>query len=281
MKYTVSALFLAMIFFISGCKDNTEQGHQLVKLWESDSVLKVPESVLFDAAANVLYVSNIDGADAWGNDSTGSIGKLSTDGKVIEVDWVSGLSAPKGLGMFDGKLYVADLTDLVVINIDSAKIEKRIPVPGAVGLNDVAVSSTGDIYISDSKDKKVFAVKNGIPELYLENLSAPNGVLVYNGSVYVLDNGGLYKVNEDKTLMKLADGMECNADGVENLHGNEFIVSCWEGVIWHISEDGTKQILLDGREQEIRSADIGIDANKGIIYVPTFWRNTVAAYQVN
>jgi hypothetical protein len=35
--------------------------HQLIKKWETDTTLKVPESVLYDAKGKVLYVANIDG----------------------------------------------------------------------------------------------------------------------------------------------------------------------------------------------------------------------------
>jgi DNA-binding beta-propeller fold protein YncE len=128
--------------------------HKLEKLWETDSVLKVPESVLFDADHKVLYATNIDGTDPWGKDGKGSVAKVGLDGKVIATEWVSGLNAPKGMGLYKGKLYVADLNELVVIDIAGAKIEKRIAVTGAEGLNDVSVSKTGTVYVSDSKLKK-------------------------------------------------------------------------------------------------------------------------------
>ena len=99
--------------------------HQLVKLWETDSVLKVPESVLLDAANKVLYATNIDGTDPWGKDGKGSVGKIGLDGKVISAEWVSGFNCPKGMGLYKGKLYVADLEELVVIDIATGKIEKK------------------------------------------------------------------------------------------------------------------------------------------------------------
>ena len=40
-------------------------GQALQKIWETDSVLKVPESVIMDAKNQRLYVSNIDGKNAW------------------------------------------------------------------------------------------------------------------------------------------------------------------------------------------------------------------------
>src|SRR5436190_9385058 len=121
------------------------QEHSLVKLWQTDSLLKVPESVLFDEAGKVLYVSNIDG-QPWEKDGKGSIGKVGLDGKIISVDWVSGLNAPKGLGMYKGKLYVADITDVAVIDIRKGAIEKLIPIEGAENLNDISVGSDGVVW---------------------------------------------------------------------------------------------------------------------------------------
>src|SRR6266496_2708337 len=88
----LSFLFAVTLFFLSAA--NSQQ-HQLIKKWETDTILKVPESVLFDAKNNVLYESNIDGTDPWAKDGKGSIGKVGMDGKIINVDWVSGLNARK------------------------------------------------------------------------------------------------------------------------------------------------------------------------------------------
>jgi sugar lactone lactonase YvrE len=156
-KILSKAAFLTAILFSSSI---LFAQHKLEKLWETDSVLKVPESVLFDGDNKVLYASNIDGTDPWAKDGKGSIAKVGLDGKVIATEWVSGLNAPKGIGIYKGKLYVADLNELVVIDIAGSKIEKRIVVTGAEGLNDVSVSKSGTVYVSDSKLKKIFTVKN-------------------------------------------------------------------------------------------------------------------------
>ncbi|HCN83841.1 MAG TPA: ATP/GTP-binding protein, partial [Sphingobacteriaceae bacterium] len=99
--------------------------------------------MFFDKANNVLYVSNIDGKEPWGADGKGSIGKVGLDGKIITAEWVSGLDAPKGIGMYDGKLYVADLTNLVIIDIKAGKIDKKVPIAGSKGLNDVSIDGKG------------------------------------------------------------------------------------------------------------------------------------------
>jgi DNA-binding beta-propeller fold protein YncE len=278
MKEILSrAAFLVVIFFNSPL---LFAQHSLEKLWETDSVLKVPESVLFDADNKVLYATNIDGTDPWARDGKGSVAKVGLDGKVIATEWVSGLNAPKGMGLYKGKLYVADMNELLVIDIAGGKVEKRIVVTGAEGLNDVSVGKNGTVYVSDSKLKKVFIVKDGVSELFLDNLKGPNGVLMHGDDFYLLDAGGMFKMNKDKTLTRITDGMDGGTDGIENISGNDFIISCWQGVVWYVNADGSKQQLLDSRPDKKNSADIGIDAKNKIIYVPTFWRNTIVAYRV-
>jgi len=278
MKKTFAKIaFLALL--VSGGLFASAQKHELVKLWQTDSVFKVPESVLFDGN-NTLYVSNIDGTEPWGKDGKGSIGKLNADGKGIVAEWVTGLNAPKGMGLYKGKLYVADLSDLVVIDIATAKIDKKIAVTGAEGLNDVSVGSDGVVYVSDSKKNKIYKVTNGVTEDYLTDMKGANGVLMRGHDFYFLDAGGIYKMNPDRSRTMMADGMDGGTDGIENIQGNDFIVSCWAGALWYIHADGTKELLKDTRAEKGNTADIGIDAKKKIIFVPTFWRNSVIAYQV-
>jgi DNA-binding beta-propeller fold protein YncE len=256
------------------------QNHQLVKKWETDSVFKVPESVLFNKAANVLYVTNIDGKDPWGADGLGSVGKMDADGKNVIVDWVTGLQAPKGMGLYKGKLYVADLKEIVVINTKSGVIENRIVVAGAEGLNDISIDSKGTVYVSDSKAKRVYQVKGEKATLLLDSLKGPNGVLAHKKALYLLDAGSLLKINADKSLTLIANGMEGGTDGVEVINGKDFLVSTWAGVLYYVNADGTKQALMDGRPAKMNSADIGFDAKNNTVFVPTFWRNSVAAYEV-
>lgn len=255
------------------------QEHQLVKKWETDTLLKVPESVLYDAADKILYVTNIDG-QPWEKDGKGSVGKVGLDGKIITVDWVSGLQAPKGMGLYKNKLYVADVDKVAVIDTKKAAIVQTIPVEGAQALNDLTVDKNGVVYVSDSKNKKIHRIENGQVTTWIENLKGPNGVLIQNNVLYILDAGSLYKVEKDKSLTKLAEGMEGGTDGVEQVTGNEFVVSCWGGMIYYVNADGSKHNLLDAREQKMNTADIGYDAKNRIVYVPTFWKNKIVAYEL-
>jgi hypothetical protein len=258
------------------------EGHKLVKLWETAPVLKVPESVRFDAKRKVLYASNIDG-EPWEADGKGSIAKIGLDGKVIAADWVAGLDCPKGLALSDdGKwLYAVDANGIDVIDIAKAKLDHKIAIPEGIQLNDL-VNDKGTLYVSDSKGRKVFVVKDGKPAVYLDEtvLKGPNGLFVHGGALYVLDNDSLNRVKPDKSLDVLATGMPGGADGLENVGGDDFLVSVWGGAVWYVPATGDKELLFDGKPTNTHTADLGWDPKTKTAYLPTFRGNSVVAYRV-
>lgn len=253
--------------------------HSLKEIWASDTIMRVPESVLFDAEKNVLFVSQIDGVYN-AKDGKGGVALLGTDGKVINNDWVRGLNAPKGMGKFKNTLYVADLTEVVVIDIPSAKVVKKIPVEGASFLNDITVNEKGDVFISDSDTGKVHIIQNGNVSTYLENFKRPNGLLALKSDLLILDSGSLMKADANKKLTKLAEGMQQSTDGIEQVKKGEYIVSCWAGHVYYVTKKGKVEELLNTNKDNINSADIGYDPKNKIIYIPTFFNNRVVAYQL-
>ena len=255
-------LFAATVAGALGVAATAAAQPKLVKKWESDASFKVPESVYFDKAGKVLYVSNIEG-EPWGKDGAGSIGKLGLDGKVIAAEWVKGLNAPKGMALSKGTLWVADLSDVVGIDVAKGAIATRVAVPGATRLNDVTMDAKGAIYVSDSETKKVHKIEGTTVTTLLEGLKGPNGLLAHGADLYLLDSGTLYQVQADKKLKMLAEGMEGGTDGVEPIKGGGFVVSTWGGVIYHVGADGTKHVLMDTREQKQNSADIALRSGHG------------------
>ena len=255
------------------------QGHSLTKLWETDTLLRTPESVLYDAKEKILYVSEIDGVPNE-KDGKGAIAKVSLEGKIINANWVTGLNAPKGMAMYKGKLYVADLTEVVVIDMEKAKIIQRIPIEGSVFLNDVTIDKEGFVYVSDTRNFKVYRIEKGFVVTLLQNLQGPNGLLAVGDELLILDKGALQKMLVSGSVTNVTDGMDPTTDGIELVKKDEYIVSAWNGVVYYIYANGTKQTLLDTRAQKINTADIGYDAKNRIVYVPTFYNNRVIAYQL-
>ena len=285
MKNSLPTLgsFLGALLLVATAQAQAPTTHKLTKVWESEAALKVPESVRFDAKRKVLYVSNIDG-EPWIADGKGSIAKLGLDGKIIAAEWVTGLDCPKGLALSaDGKwLYAADAGGIVVIDVKKGKIKEKIAIPEGVQLNDLVAGDKDTLYVSDSKGKKVFVVKDGKASVYLDEtvLKGPNGLLVHNGSLYVLDNNSLNRVEADKSLKVLADGMPGGVDGLENVTGGDFLVSVWSGAVWYVNADGSKELLFDGKAVQTSTADIGWDPATKTVYAPTFFKNSVIAFKV-
>ena len=117
MKRISPLLIIAILVssYVSLAQSDSSSSIKAVKKWESNEVFHIPESVFFDTEHNVLYVSNIDGSPVV-KDENGFISKVTTEGKVIELRWITGLNAPKGMGKFKGKLYVSDIDQLVEID---------------------------------------------------------------------------------------------------------------------------------------------------------------------
>ncbi|WP_207534295.1 ATP-binding protein [Desertivirga arenae] len=252
--------------------------HHLVKLWESDS-LSVPESVLPSLKNNFLYVSLIDGVPN-SADGKGGVAKVGLDGKILDASWATGLNAPKGMGLFNSQLYIADLTEVVVLNAVTGKLETRIPAAGSVFLNDIAVDSKGVVYVSDTRVGKVYRIEKNQAEVWLENISDANGLKVIGKDLYILSGTKLIKVNSKKEVTTVAEGFAKNGDGVEPLKNGDFIVSCWSGLVYYVSKKGNIELLLDTQESKINTADIGVDSEKNIVYIPTFNHNSIIAYQL-
>ena len=254
------------------------QQHKLEKIWETDSVVAVPEGVLADVKNNSLFISLIDGAP-WEADGKGGVAKLGADGKNYQASWVSGLNAPKGLGMFGNRLYVADLSNVVVIDIQNAKVEKKIPVDSATGLNDITVTDKGVVYVSDSRTTRIWRIENDKPTLYLDTVKGVNGLKAIGDDLYIGAGKLFLKADSKKQLTKIAEVSQ-GIDGIEPVGNGDFVLTAWGGYIWYVYADGRVETLLETHQQKKNTADIGYDAQKRIVYVPTFNAKTVVAYSL-
>ena len=161
-------IFILMIFF------HHADAKAFEKVWEPKGFHN-PESAVYDAKESVLYVSNMDG-EALKKDGKGGVSKISTEGKIIDLSWVKGMNAPKGVDIFQGNLYVSDIDRLVKINLKT-KATKSFPIPNAKFLIDVAVDSVGNVYVSDMMDNSIYrATKQGKVSVWLkaDKLEGPN-----------------------------------------------------------------------------------------------------------
>lgn len=250
---------------------------QLTELWETKD-LPTPESVLFSPSNNVLYVSLIDG-DAMGKDGKGGVAILNMDGSIKAKDWITGMDAPKGLALYDDILYVADITSVSKIDMVTGNEIDKIEFPGAVMLNDVTIDNNGVVYVSDTRAGKIYQMRNNKPEVYLENTPSVNGLKFTNGNLYALVGPELWKIDKNKKSTIVAKGFELGGDGLEPLGKNEFLVTCWGGLVYHVKADGSFDKLMDVRGK-MNTADLGFHPQTNTVYIPTFNNNSVKAFKL-
>ena len=163
---------------------------------ETPSVFKTPESVKFDRIKGILYVANINGKPSE-KDGNGFISKLNINGEILDLKWITELNAPKGMGIFDDKLYVTDIDKLVEISISEGKIIQRFLAKDAEFLNDIDIDKNGNVYVSDMATGKIWMLKNNTFEIWLqsEELIHPNGLFVKDENLLIGTKTKILSVN--------------------------------------------------------------------------------------
>ena len=257
--------------------------YSLQEVWRTDSIMPTCESVLFDDESQLLFVSCINGSP-WEKDGQGFISILKSDGSVHADQWVTGLDGPKGMGIAGKLLYVADIDQLVVIDVEKGEVKERIPVPGALQLNDIAIGNSGKVYFSDSETGKLWIYQEGKAEPWItEGFQRPNGLFVEESRVLLASSGS----SDLKIIDKATGSYETVTTGIGHGDGVEFtgekghyIITSWAGEIFLVFPDYSKVTLLKTSDQGVNSADIGFNVKEQMVYVPTFFANRVVAYKL-
>ncbi len=277
---------LTFIFILSVAVSSAQLLHPATKpekQWETDPGLKIPESVLYDTATGIIFVSNIDGSPA-AKDSSGFIATLSTDGKILKADWVTGIDAPKGMGILKNHLFVSNIDEIVEIDIPTATIVKRYPVEGSKFLNDVATDPiTGMIFITDSGLGQVYVLFDGKVNLWLQGdmFKGANGLCLHDSLLYIGTGNNVLQadINTGEVVVYLPN--TGGVDGIYMTSDDKLIFSDWRGSVF-ISEMKRKPVLLmSTTAQKINAADFGVIVSKNMILIPTFADNKVVSYTLD
>jgi len=274
MKTILFALIFIIIFDIG-----TLQAQKLEKVWETTTELKTPESVIYDNERDIIFVSNVNENPAE-KDGNGFISILESNGNIKNLKWITNLNAPKGMAIYEGKLYVSDIDQLIVIDIKEGVILKKFDAPDAVFLNDVAACDNGMIFVSDTQTAKIHVLQNDEFNVWMEGkpFEYPNGLMTEKGKLFVGDNN-IYEVDivTKNTKMIIADAG--GVDGLEKNNDGDFIFSNWPGRIF-IHKNGKNIKLYDTTAEKINTADLDLDLKHNLILVPTFYDNRIVAFKI-
>ena len=260
---------------------------EATKVWESEAVLKVPESVLLDGKTKQLYVANING-NPTDKDGNGFITILNLDGTVKSLEFSKGFDAPKGMAIYDKKLYVSDISTLRVVDLKSGKIVQNYPLQEAEFLNDVVATKNGIVYVSDfsATNQAIYKLQNKklIKWLNSEELfgERPNGLWIQNDKLIIgTKEGNIYEVNQKtKEITTFKESVGTNGiDGILSFDDGKYITSDWAGKVFVSSKSETTQII-DGTANKVNAADIWYDKTTKKLYIPTFFDNRILCYDV-
>lgn len=257
-----------------------------------------PESAPWDGSTGSFYVSNIGPGpiNPLGRDPDGYLSKVSGEGRLVAAKWVTGLRSPKGIDRRGEDLLVADVGQVVVVDVAGARIRSTIDLDGlgAQSPNDVSVDDrTGDAYVSDLLRNVIYRIPGGgqKAEVWLESeaLDGPNGLFVDGDRLLVASSGSpdgngpngrhpgrVLVVDRATKAVSPLGGMAPlgNLDGIEQL-GSDSVVT-GNGTVWRVTPDGQASEL--GRIAQ--AADLGLRPGDRVAAVPTLSDNTVQFFTI-
>jgi DNA-binding beta-propeller fold protein YncE len=276
-----------------GLAAGSANAQELAEQWKAEG-FNLPESVSWDPDQRAFYVSNL-GGDPMTKDGNGFISKLDEEGNIVELEWVTGLNAPKGTIVADGTLWTTDIDEVVEIDTATGEIRNRHPVAGSAFLNDIAIDSDGSIYLADTGKNAIFRLKDGTAEAWLEapELNGPNGLIVVDGDLIVAALGDISQGFENmgpgsvlridtasKEIAPFNAGGEAasgNFDGIEPYGSG--------GVTVTAHPQGKLIALIPGQPPEdVASVPPGAADHEyveelGLFVIPNLQTNTVTAYR--
>lgn len=255
--------------------------HPAIKqLWQLSHTINMPESALWDARRQRLYVSNYGLRAPRGTQTVSTHG---LDGSIRQIDWVSGLDRPCGMLISEGKLYVVERRSVAVIDIETAAIEKRLTIPNPGFPNDIAMDEAGRLYVTDAYRNCIFRSTGDSFEPWLDTpVNDPNGICCHDGRIVWGDNGaGALKSIDLKTqaVQTVATLGPGNLDGIQWDARGFYLVTHFSGRLYKIMPDGEKTLLLNTSAAPLNLADFCYIPQAALFVFPGLFTNRLTAFQ--
>lgn len=310
------AAFALTVLALAACRAESRSGDSAAAATDSvaapvaparvaaTSGFRTPESVLYDAAADVYFVSNIDGNPSR-KDGNGFIARMKgEDGTVDSLMFIAGgrggvtLNAPKGMAIVGDTLWVADIDALRAFDRNTGRPIATVTfaAPRAEFLNDVAVGSDGAIYVTDTGIRfgadgsmshpgtdRIFRVTGRTVSVALEtdSLNRPNGIAWDRSrNKFVLGPFGSPVVSTwapgDSLPARLASGPG-GYDGLVVLADGRVLVSSWTDSSVHVIEGDSMRRLVTEMPSP---ADLGYDSRRNRVAIPLFQNDRVEIWTI-
>lgn len=262
-------------------------------LWETAG-FHAPESVVFDAARNQFYVSNMGTYGRAAVPDDGFISRVGPDGAILELKWITGLQDPKGLALAGGRLYVGDNAFLVEIDPAAGAVTARHePADTRGDFNDCTADAAGAVYVMHGRLGTVYRLGDGRLEPWFKvdrsqtgwtnGLKAlPDRLLLGGWTVRGPDGGEQpghisFVTFSGPRLGRIGDQPLGRIDGLETDGRDGYTVTDWHtGNVLHVTADGKPSVLLALGQG---AADHTYVPEAGLLVVPHVNDHKVRAYR--
>ena len=264
-----------------------------------------PESVRYDAAQDIYFVSNMAGFGSV-KDSIAYISRVSADDLLpIDMFIESGrngvlMHAPKGMALQGDTLWVADIdvvrafdrrTGAVLANLDLAP-------HGAVLLNDIALGPDGALLVTDTGinmspvgvlitgGSKIFAIRG--PQHTIEvaaqaDIEFPNGITWDDGNERWLVvtfhpfQGSVYAMTPELSAPEVVAQGKGRFDGIEVLEDGRMVVTAWSDSSLHLIDADSDRRIIGNLWQP---ADPGYDTRRNRVAIPLVLQGLVQFWEM-
>jgi DNA-binding beta-propeller fold protein YncE len=276
-------LLAAVLPAVGGCVEAWKV-HQITGVGQ----LAVPECAVVDAQTGKVYVSNMDTDSGayWADDGRGALSLLAPGGAPLDFGWRlssedAPLHSPKGMCILNRVLYVADNSRVLGFPLSEAEGIKPLQGPRGNHLNDMATDGVA-VYVSDTADGVVYRMADD----GVTRIKAPegvNGITFFRGRMYAVswDLHDVYELDPTGQGDPVPFGLACHfktPDGIEVLEDGTFLVSDMHGHrVAAVTPDRKQVYTLIALTTP---ADIGLDRDRRLLYVPQFERDTVSVWRL-
>ncbi|MBO6523730.1 MAG: hypothetical protein JJ971_07900 [Balneolaceae bacterium] len=284
-----TGIVMLAVLFIASCAPKEEPKTKDWKRGQDFSTVSFsvegfdgPEAVRYDEELDVYFVSCFVGSTS--GDANGYVSRVSSNGVIEELRFMTGteeypFDAGRGMYITGDTLWVADHSGVHYFNkksgdhlgfVDFSDFETGF-------INDI-VEKDGDLYVTDTGQRKLYRIRDFEAELVKDNLPImPNGItkLPDGNLVFAPWNDGpeIYQYDVETDMLSVYG----TAAGSDNYDGIEF----YDGALITSTQfDSSLHLMIDGKDELFiklpgRPADIAIDPNRGVVAVPYVALNRV------
>jgi sugar lactone lactonase YvrE len=238
------ALSLTLLAAVGACSRKAAKTTAQPQRIAAVEGLSQPEALSFDSAQNVYFVSNVNGSPGV-RDGNGFISRITADGVMDSLHFIQGgrngvqLDGPMGSRVQGDTLWVLDIDKLRGFNTRTGAPTTTVDLAPlkALFLNDLAIDSAGEFYITDT----------GVQV-------SPDGKDNHTGPDRILH------VAHDRTVsVAISTPLLSSPDGIAwDQRGKRFVLAPFSGPSvqeWRIGDPGPKDVakgkgMFDGAEVE-------------------------------